>query len=251
MSIISEVKNKNRDWWNESELTLACRAICLTSRGRFRSDTIFATLVSTKPSRSEKQQTMLQKHYVNTHFLYKLILWFHNHLCGTAASPDYSHSPEALSQLQQSWTDPTWIQQNKITRSTKEGHKVDCAFEGRAWTRNETYSTCSLSHLNSTQFIFLARVIVNHHDEVVADVSFLIAAALVTLSVRHESGYVENSYRTMKTRALVIRSTIHLNHPQNTRNLQSSDMEKSHFRAQNNRVAMYEIMQTSIQQKCL
>lgn len=37
-------------------LTLACRAICLTRRGRFRSETIFVTVVSTKPSRSEKEE---------------------------------------------------------------------------------------------------------------------------------------------------------------------------------------------------
>lgn len=35
-------------------LTFACRAICLTNRGRFRSETIFATVVSTNPSRSER-----------------------------------------------------------------------------------------------------------------------------------------------------------------------------------------------------
>lgn len=37
-------------------LTFAWRAICLTNRGRFRSETIFVTVVSTKPSRSEKEE---------------------------------------------------------------------------------------------------------------------------------------------------------------------------------------------------
>lgn len=48
--------------WHVSErevtgrLTLACRAICRTKSGRFRSETIFATVVSTSPSRSERRR---------------------------------------------------------------------------------------------------------------------------------------------------------------------------------------------------
>lgn len=38
----------------KGRLTLACRAICLTNSGRFRSETILATVVSTSPSRSER-----------------------------------------------------------------------------------------------------------------------------------------------------------------------------------------------------
>lgn len=40
----------------KGRLTLACRAICRTKSGRFRSETIFATVVSTSPSRSERRQ---------------------------------------------------------------------------------------------------------------------------------------------------------------------------------------------------
>lgn len=40
----------------KGRLTLACRAICRTKSGRFRSETIFATVVSTSPSRSERRR---------------------------------------------------------------------------------------------------------------------------------------------------------------------------------------------------
>lgn len=59
-----EKETKDEKHWERKprSLTLACSAICLTSSGRLRSDTIFATLVSTKPSRSER----MRRYRVNT-----------------------------------------------------------------------------------------------------------------------------------------------------------------------------------------
>lgn len=48
-------------WKKRAGLTFAWRAICLTKRGRFRSETIFVTVVSTKPSRSEKEEKGTKK----------------------------------------------------------------------------------------------------------------------------------------------------------------------------------------------
>lgn len=63
------------------------------------------------------------QHYKNTNHtlkqifaLFVLTLKFLNHLCGTAVSPGYSHSPEALSQLQQSCIDPRCIKKTRVTQ---------------------------------------------------------------------------------------------------------------------------------------
>lgn len=55
-----------------------------------------------------------------------------------------------------------------------------------------------ITHLNSTEFVFLARVVINHHHKVVSDVPFLVATALIALSVGHQRGDVDNSWRTGK-----------------------------------------------------
>lgn len=73
-------------------LTFAWRAICLTSRGRFRSETIFVTVVSTKPSRSEKGEKgggkKDQRKYIAQPEEGKIAAY----LCGTGESQDYIHS---------------------------------------------------------------------------------------------------------------------------------------------------------------
>lgn len=58
---------------------------------------------------------------------------------------------------------------------------------------------CGFTYLNGAQFVFLSRVIVHHHDKIVANMSLLVAAAFVTLPVRHERGYVEDSCRDTTT----------------------------------------------------
>lgn len=52
-------------------------------------------------------------------------------------------------------------------------------------------------YLDGAQFVFLSRVIIHHHDKIVANVTLLVAAALVTLPVRHQCGYVEDGCRDM------------------------------------------------------
>lgn len=42
-------------------LTLACSAICRTNSGRFRSETILATVVSTSPSRSGEERKTVRE----------------------------------------------------------------------------------------------------------------------------------------------------------------------------------------------
>lgn len=56
---------------------------------------------------------------------------------------------------------------------------------------------CVCVYLDSAQFVLLPRVIVHHHDKIIANVSLFVAAALVALPVRHQSGYVEDSCRDM------------------------------------------------------
>ena len=44
---------------------------------------------------------------------------------------------------------------------------------------------CTPAYLYGAQFVLLFRVVVDHRDKVVADVSLLVAAALITLPVGH------------------------------------------------------------------
>lgn len=44
----------------KAALTLACSAICRTNSGRFRSETILATVVSTSPSRSGEERRIVR-----------------------------------------------------------------------------------------------------------------------------------------------------------------------------------------------
>lgn len=48
-------------------------------------------------------------------------------------------------------------------------------------------------YLNGSQFVLLSRVVVHHHDKIVANVTLFVAAALVTLSVWHQCGDVKYS----------------------------------------------------------
>lgn len=57
-------------------------------------------------------------------------------------------------------------------------------------------------YLNGAQLVLLSRVIVHHHDKIVADVALFVAAALVTLPVWHQCGYVED--RCTDTSSLII-----------------------------------------------
>lgn len=50
-------------------------------------------------------------------------------------------------------------------------------------------------YLNGAQFVLLSRVIVHHHDKIIANVTLFVAAALVALPVWHQCGYVEDSCR--------------------------------------------------------
>lgn len=50
-------------------------------------------------------------------------------------------------------------------------------------------------YLNCAQFVLLSRVIVHHHDKIVANVSLFVAATLVALPVWHQCGYVKDSCR--------------------------------------------------------
>ncbi len=52
-------------------------------------------------------------------------------------------------------------------------------------------------YLNGAQFVLLSRVVVHHHDKIVADVTLFVAAALVALPVWHQCGYVEDGCRDM------------------------------------------------------
>lgn len=70
-------------------LTFACRAICRTKRGRFRSETIFVTVVSTKPSRSEEEAREKDESREKKKKEMKIAAY----LCGTGESQDYIHSP--------------------------------------------------------------------------------------------------------------------------------------------------------------
>lgn len=54
---------------------------------------------------------------------------------------------------------------------------------------------CVRMYLNGAQFVLLSRVIVHHHDKIVANVTLFVAAALVALPVWHQCGYVEYSCR--------------------------------------------------------
>lgn len=72
-------------------LTFAWRAICLTNRGRFRSETIFVTVVSTKPSRSEKEEKGKKKE-TSRNISHNQEVKIAAYLCGTGESQDYIHS---------------------------------------------------------------------------------------------------------------------------------------------------------------
>ncbi len=107
------------------------------------------------------------------------------------------------------------LQRNQVTleveRLYKHLHEVELSLN--AWTNkilsfkmllkecssngNEMYGV-SLTHLDSAEFVLLSGVIVNHHHKVITDVAFLIAAALVALAVRHQSGYMEDGCRETK-----------------------------------------------------
>lgn len=50
-------------------------------------------------------------------------------------------------------------------------------------------------YLNCAQFVLLSRVIVHHHDKIIANVSLFVAATLVALPVWHQCGYVKDSCR--------------------------------------------------------
>ncbi len=176
-------------------LTLAWSAICLTSSGRLRSETIFATLMSTKPSRSERGGGVTA--------LLSTLVYTHTHT--------HTHTiwiKEAC------FTFPA-LQRDQVTleveRLYKHLHEVELSLN--AWTNkilsflmllkecgsngNEMYRV-SLTHLDSAEFVLLSGVIVNHHHKVITDVAFLIAAALVALAVRHQSGYMEDGCRETK-----------------------------------------------------
>ena len=57
------------------------------------------------------------------------------------------------------------------------------------------YCICLPMYLNGAQLVLLSRVVVHHHDKVVANVSLFVAAALVALLVGHQSGNVEDGCR--------------------------------------------------------
>lgn len=57
-------------------------------------------------------------------------------------------------------------------------------------------------YLNGAQFVLLSRVIVHHHDKIIADVALFVAAALVALPVWHQCGYVKD--RCTDTSSLII-----------------------------------------------
>lgn len=48
-------------------------------------------------------------------------------------------------------------------------------------------------YLNGAQFVLLSRVIVHHHDKIVANVTLFVATAFVALPVWHQCGYVKDS----------------------------------------------------------
>ena len=50
-------------------------------------------------------------------------------------------------------------------------------------------------YLNCAELVVLSRVIVHNHDKIVANVTLLVAAALVALPVRHQCGDVEDRCR--------------------------------------------------------
>lgn len=54
---------------------------------------------------------------------------------------------------------------------------------------------CVRTYLNGPQFVLLSRIIVHYHNKIVANVTLFIAAALVTLPVWHQCGYVKYSCR--------------------------------------------------------
>lgn len=53
---------------------------------------------------------------------------------------------------------------------------------------------CVCVYLYGAQFVLLARIVVNHHDKIIANVALLIAAALVALPVWHQCSDMEDSY---------------------------------------------------------
>ena len=52
---------------------------------------------------------------------------------------------------------------------------------------------CVCVYLDGAQCVALLRVVINHHNKVVSDVSLLVAAAFITLPVGHQGGDVEDS----------------------------------------------------------
>lgn len=61
---------------------------------------------------------------------------------------------------------------------------------------------CVRIYLNGSQFVLLSRVIVHHHNKIIANVTLFVAAALVALPVWHQCGYVK--YSCTDTISLII-----------------------------------------------